>query len=287
VSSWCFPSRLLNVTETNKHAAAAPSRRTKYRSAAAAARTCHSLRLCFLSLFAASIYGLLFRTQFRFLSCCVHLLAAAPMEQPQFAAWAHYAEAGESSWHKRWISLTQNNLHASKSDKPGTKQLFSFSLSSIVAKKLASSFERRHCVIVFTFLRNFIISFSSQTELELAMSIITRVQESVSGCVLALLLLLSSRPPCTSGVDLTALTAGGAAAATEITVSGASGSSSPQTDPSLSLTKHLAKERNNRSKLFAQAAAGASAEPRLAIQSLACSHVCSALGGCAGFVCAA
>jgi hypothetical protein len=213
------------------------------------------------------------------------------MEQPQFAAWAYYAEAGESSWHKRWISLTQSSLHVCKSDKPGAKPLFSFSLSSIVLKKLASSFERRHSAIVFTLLRNFIISFSSHTELELVISIITRVQESASGCLPTVLLMLFSRPPHTSGVDLTALTSGAAAAASEITVSGAaaSGSSTPQPDPSPSLVKHLAKERSNRSKLFAQAAAGAVAVPpcRRAATSHACSHVCSARGGCTGFVRAA
>ena len=95
--------------------------------------------------------------------------------------WTHYADAGESSWHKRWISLNQSNLQIFKSDKSGTKPLLSFSLSSIVTKKLASSFERRHSLIVFTLLRNFIISFLSQPDLDSAVSLITRVQESASG----------------------------------------------------------------------------------------------------------
>jgi hypothetical protein len=161
-------------------------------------------------------------------------------QQPQFAAWTHYAEAGESSWHKRWLSLTQSNLLIYKSDKPGTKPLFSFSLSSIVTKKLASNFERRHSAVVFTLMRNFIISFSSQPELESAISIIIRVQESALG------------------VELSALVAGCAGAASEISVSGGAtpGASTPQPD-SASLAKHLAKERSNRCKLFAQAAAGA------------------------------
>jgi hypothetical protein len=116
-------------------------------------------------------------------TCAAFILwLASPMEhQLQFAAWAHYAEAGESSWHKRWISFNQSCLQIHKSDKPGTKPLFSFSLSSIVAKKLGSSFERRHSAIVFTLLRNFIISFASQTDLESAVSLVTRVQEGLSG----------------------------------------------------------------------------------------------------------
>jgi hypothetical protein len=114
---------------------------------------------------------------------CSHHSAASPMEQQQLAAWAHCAEAGESSWHKRWISLSQSSLQIYKTDKPGLKPLFSLSLSSLVVKKLASSFERRHSAIVFTLLRNFIISFTSQADLDSAMAFITRVQESVSGCL--------------------------------------------------------------------------------------------------------
>lgn len=168
------------------------------------------------------------------------------MEQPpQFAAWTHYAEAGESSWHKRWLSITLSNMQLYKSDKPGTKPLFSLSLSSIVTKKLATNFERRHSAVVFTLMRNFILSFASPAELELALSIIIRAQESALG------------------VDLSALVSGGPAAI-EISVSGEpSGSSTPQADSSSSstsfssLAKLLAKERSNRPKLIAQAAAGA------------------------------
>lgn len=125
--------------------------------------------------------------------------AASRMEQQQqFAAWVHYAEAGESSWHKRWICFNQSSLQIFKSDKPGTKPLFSHSLSSLVAKKLASSFERRYSAIVFTLLRNFIVSFASQADLDAAVSLITRIQESVSGCLSLCQLLPACPPPLSS-----------------------------------------------------------------------------------------
>jgi hypothetical protein len=182
-------------------------------------------------------------------------------QQQQFAAWVHYAEAGESSWHKRWICFNQSSLQIFKSDKPGTKPLFSHSLSSLVAKKLASSFERRYSAIVFTLLRNFIVSFASQADLDAAVSLITRIQESVSGCLSLCQLPPACPPPShrhASGVDLSALVAGGAAAAGEVNTSG-SGTSGASTPPesAISLAKLLARERGNRFKLFSQAAAGA------------------------------
>jgi hypothetical protein len=104
-------------------------------------------------------------------------------QQVQFSAWVHYAEAGEASWHKRLLAITSSNLFVYKSDKPGAKPLFSFVLSSIIVKKLASNFERRHSVIIFSLMHNFIVGFSSQLELDSAISGITRVQESASGLV--------------------------------------------------------------------------------------------------------
>jgi hypothetical protein len=104
------------------------------------------------------------------------------MEQlPQFTAWVHYADAGEASWHKRWLALIQGELRIAKSDKAGTKPLFAFPLSSIVTKKLAPNFERRQSAIVFTLMRNFIISFTSQPEFDTALAVISRYQESASG----------------------------------------------------------------------------------------------------------
>ena len=106
-------------------------------------------------------------------------------QQPQFAAWVQYADAGEASWHKRWLVLTHGDVRIGKSDKPGSKFLFAFPLSSIVTKKLAPSFERRHSAIVFTLMRNFIVSFTSQPEIDAALAFINRYQESTSGSIAA------------------------------------------------------------------------------------------------------